>query len=104
MEPTKTDLAMSMIEREVANLADFIASKFGYQGHPLVKVALEFGKKAYGNELKAFVASVVESDKTMEAGKEVLKDSVANYLDNFQTRLSKKLEEQNAQVNSETQG
>lgn len=104
MSPSKVDITMSMVEREAMNLANFVASKFGYQDHPMLKVALEYGKQMYGDKVKAFVSSVVETDSTMDASSEVLKEFVSNYIDDFQSRLKQKLEEKNAHVNVETQG
>lgn len=99
--PSKVDITMSMLEREALNLANAVASKFGYQDHPMVKLAVEFGKVKYGDDIKALVSSVVKSDSTMEAGAKVLKKSASSYIDDFQQRLKQELEEQNAQVDSE---
>lgn len=86
---SKVDLAMSMLEREIMNGI----AKMGFGDHPLVQLGLRAGKQMYGDKLRAIVASVVESDETMDAGKEVAKESFSNFLDGFQTKLKTKLEE-----------
>lgn len=97
IEISKVDIAMSAIERELMNQI----AKMGFGSHPLVQLGLKAGKQMWGAEFKAFVASVIESDATMDAGKEVAKESFGSFLDDFQAKLKTKLEDNNAQDTTE---
>lgn len=90
MAVDKVDITISMIERELMN----IAGKFGFGDHPLVKLGLNYGKQMYGDKIRAVIASVVDSDASVEAGSDALKDSVSNCLDDFSIRLKEKLKQQ----------
>lgn len=98
MNPSKVDITMSMIEREIMN----IAGKFGYGDNHLVKLAIEYGKTMYGDKARALIASITESDETMEVGADVLKESVSGCIDNFSERLKQKLNENGAQSGRNT--
>lgn len=89
MTPSKIDITLSMIEREVMN----VAGKFGFGEHPLVKLGLEYGKQMYGDKLRALIASVTSSDASVSAGTDVLKDTVSGCIDDFSVRLKQKLNE-----------
>lgn len=99
----KVDITISMIERELMN----VAGRFGFGDHPLVKLGLNYGKQMYGDKIRAVIASVVDSDASVEAGSDALKDSVSSCLDDFSTRLKQKLKQQeqrDAHNPPETQG
>lgn len=87
MLPNKVDIAMSMLEREILNLA----GKFGYGNHPMLQLGVNAAKQMYGKEIRAVISSVVGSDEAMEAGTETLKEAASDYIDNFQARLKAKL-------------
>lgn len=89
MDINKVDIAMSMLEREAMNLV----TKMGFGEHPLVQLGLRAGKQMYGDKLKAIVASVIQSDETMDAGKEVAKESFSSFLDSFQSKLKSKIDD-----------
>lgn len=87
--PTKVEIAMSMLEREIVNLL----ARFGLAEHPLAGMALEFGKKMYGRTIEAALESVLKSDKSIDAGTDVLKESLGACLDNFSDRLKERLKD-----------
>lgn len=93
--PSKVDIAMSMLEREALNIANSLTSKFlpQYANSPLIKVALEFGKMKYGDQIKAIVASTIESDASVDASGEMAKEALNKYVDGFQNRLKQRLAE-----------
>lgn len=95
---SKVEIAMSMLYREVDN---FII-KAGFGEHPLVQLGLKAGKQMYGDKLKTIVSSVIQSDDTMDAGKEIAKESFSDFLDGFQSKLKSKIEDNNAQDSTET--
>lgn len=90
--PTKVEIAMSMLEREIVNLL----ARFGLADHPLAGIALDFGKKMYGHKIEAALESVLKSEKSIDAGTDVLKEGLGSCIDNFCDRLKERLKDSGA--------
>lgn len=88
MNPTQTDIAYSMLEREIGNLL----GRFGLAEHPLAKIGLEAGKKMFEPAIRGYIDALVsQPPDSVDAGKEIIKEDISRYVDGFGERLKAKL-------------
>lgn len=87
--PTNAEIAMSMLEREIMNLL----ARLGLGNHPLAGIGMEAAKRMYGHKIKAILESVIDSDKSIDAGADIAKDGISSCIDDFSRKLKERLNE-----------
>lgn len=90
VEPTKTEVFISMAMREIENVITHIPS---VGNHFLAKPAINMAKEYIQNDerVKKFIAGIVQDNETIDAGKEELQEILSDKLDDFSERLKRRL-------------